>query len=146
MSGEKSKLARRAYEAFNRGGVDAILEFLDPAVEWHMWEDFARDGRVYRGHEGVREVLGIFNENLDGFRADPHEFIEVGDRVVVPVRLHGRQKGTGEEQGFELVAVWAIRDERAAYRLDLYEELSEALEAAEAAAPDPAPANGSGRP
>lgn len=138
MSAETTKLARRAYEAFNRGGVDAILEFLDPDVEWHMWESFARDGRVYRGHDGVREVLGIFNENLDGFRADPHDFIEVGDRVVVPVDLHGRQKGTGERQSYELVAVWAIRDDRTAYRLDLYEELSDALEAAESAASDPA--------
>ncbi len=138
MSGAKTKLASRAYEAFNRGGVEAILEFLDPGIEWHMWELFARDRRVYRGHDGVREVLAIFEENLDGFRADPHEFIEVGDRVVVPVNLHGRQRGTGEAQSYEVVAVWAIRDDRAAYRLDLYEELDEALEAAESAAADPA--------
>ena len=141
MSGGNADIARRAYEAFNRGGVDAILEFLDPEVEWRMWEKFARDDRVYRGHDGVREVLGIFEENLDGFRVDPSEFIEVGENVVVPVRMHGRQKGTGEEQSYELVQVWASRDDRSAYRLDVYEELSEAMEAASSAdpAPDPPP-------
>jgi ketosteroid isomerase-like protein len=130
MEGAKTDLVRRGYEAFNRGGAEAILEFLEPDVEWHMWAQFTRDGRVYHGYEGVREVLGIFEENLDQFRADPHEYIEVGDRVVVPVRLHGRRKGTDSEEAFELVAVWSLRDERIAYRLDLYERLDEALEAA----------------
>lgn len=131
MSGGYSanaEIARRAYDAFNRGGVEAVLEFLDPQIEWRMWERFARRSRVYHGHDGVRQVDAIFEENLDDFAADPHEFIEAGDSVVVPVRLHGRAKGTGEEQSFELVQVWTARDGRA-YRLDVYSELDEALEA-----------------
>lgn len=130
--GPRAQIAERAYGAYNRGGVEAILEFLDPDVEWRMWERFARNERVYRGHAGVREVLGVFEENLDDFRVEPHEFIEVGDRVVVPVRLHGRPKGTDSRQSFELVQVWATRDDRTAHRLDVYEELEEALEAARA--------------
>jgi ketosteroid isomerase-like protein len=139
-SGANARLAKRAYEAFNRGGAEAILEFLDPDVEWRMWERFARDRRTYRGHDGVREALAVFDENLDGFQADPHRFIEVGDRVVVPVSLRGRTKGTGEEQSHEVVAVWAVRDHRAAYRLDLYDDLEEAMEAARSAADRVSPA------
>jgi len=128
VQGGNAEIARRAYEAFNRGGVDAILEFLDPDIEWRMWERFTRRARVYHGHEGVRKVLAMFEENLDDFVADPHEFIEAGGSVVVPVRLYGHAKGTGEPQSFELVQVWANRDGKA-YRLDVYSELSEALEA-----------------
>jgi ketosteroid isomerase-like protein len=139
-SGANARLAKRAYEAFNRGGVEAILAFLDPDIEWRMWDGFARGRRVYRGHEGVREVLAVFDENLDGFRADPHRFIEIGESVVVPVNLHGREKGTGEEQSYEVVAVWAIRDHRTARRLELYASLEAAIDAAESAAGRGAPA------
>lgn len=129
MSGTRADIARRAYEAFNRGGVDAILEFLDPEIEWRMWERFARDDRVYHGHDGVREVLSIFEENLEDFRVDPRDFVEVGEHVLVPVRLRGRPKGTDSEQSFEIVQVWATRDGRHASRLDVYEDMDEAMEA-----------------
>lgn len=134
MSGAKADIARRAYEAFNRGGVEAILEFLDPDIEWRMWERFARDERVYHGHDGVREVIAIFEENLDGFRVDPHEFIEVGERVLVPVRMRGCPKGTDVEQSFELVQVWETRDGSHASRLEVYETVDEAMAAIDASA------------
>lgn len=126
VASENVEIARRAYAAFNAGGIDAIFEFLDPEIEWHMWERFARGSRVYRGHSGVQEALSVFEENFDDFAADPHEFIEVGDRVIVPVRLHGKAKGTGEEVGFELVQVWTGRDGRGV-RLDVYESKEDAL-------------------
>jgi ketosteroid isomerase-like protein len=129
VPGGIAEIARRAYEAFNRGGVDAILEFLDPNIEWHMWERFARSSRVYHGHDGVREVLSLFEEQLDGFRADPHEFVDRGEHVVVPVRLHGTVKGSGKEQSYEVVQVWATRDGRRACRLDVYGSREEAIAA-----------------
>ena len=132
-----AEIARRAYEAFNRGGVDAILEFLDPEIEWRMWEEFARGSRVYHGHGGVREVLALFEENLDGFRADPHEFIELPHCVVVPVRLHGTVRGTTEEQSYEVAQVWATRDGLRAYRLDVYANREEALAGASESAGSP---------
>src|SRR4051812_40507447 len=96
VSTESVEIARQGYHAFNRGGIEAILEFLDPEIEWHMWEEFSRTPRVYRGHDGVREVLALFFENYDDFRAEPLEFIDGGEDVVVPVRLGGRAKGSGE--------------------------------------------------
>jgi ketosteroid isomerase-like protein len=128
VSAETVDIARRAYEAFNGGGVEAILDFLDPEIEWRMFERFARDPRVYQGHAGVREVLGLFEENFDAFGAAPHEFIDADDRIVVPVRLYGSAKGTGEETSFELVHVWTARDGRAS-KLDVYSTREEALRA-----------------
>ena len=126
MSEENVESARRAYAAFNQGGVDAILEYLDPEIEWRMWERFSRDARVFNGHSGVREVLSVFEENFDEFGAKPHEFIVKGDCVVVPVELHGQAKGTGEPTSFELVHVWKMVDERAS-RLDVYDSIEAAL-------------------
>ncbi|MGH2955715.1 MAG: nuclear transport factor 2 family protein [Solirubrobacterales bacterium] len=128
MSEQNLEIARRAYAAYNAGGVEAILDFFDPEIEWRMWEEFAREPRVYQGHAGVREALSVFESEFDGFGAEPHEFIDAGDRIVVPVRLGGRAKGSGEETFFELVQVWTARGNRAV-RLDVYASREEALRA-----------------
>jgi ketosteroid isomerase-like protein len=129
MSEERAEVARRAYVAFNSGGVEAILEFLDPDIEWRMWEQFSREPRVFHGHDGVREVLSLFQENYDDFSAQPREFIPAEGSVVVPVSLRGRAKGTGEEASFELVHVWSGPTARPV-RLDVYASVEEALKAA----------------
>jgi ketosteroid isomerase-like protein len=126
MAIDNVEIVRRGYEAFEEGGVEAILQFLDPDIEWHMSAAFTRAPRVYRGHDGVREVFRFFDENIDDLRADPHEFIEAGDRVIVPVRLHGRAKGSGKPVAYELVQVWVGREGKA-IRLVTYPDREAAL-------------------
>ena len=131
------EIARRAYAAFSRSGVEGILGFLDPEIEWRMWEEFARGSRLFHGHGGVREVLTLFTENFDDFRAEADEFIDADDeRIVVSVHLSGRAKGSGEEQHFDLFHLWTIRD-GCAVRLDAYGTREEALEAARSASTGP---------
>ncbi len=113
MAIDNVEIARRGYGAFREGGVEAILPFLDPEIEWHMSAAFTGTARVYRGHDGVREVFRFFDERIDGLGADPHEFIEAGDHVIVPVRMHGRLRETGEPVAYELVQVWTGRGGRA---------------------------------
>lgn len=113
MATENVEIVRRGYRAFRRGGVEGILQFLDPAIEWHMSAAFTSTPRVYYGHDGVREVFRFFNEQIDELGADPHEYIEAGDRVIVPVRMHGRLRETGEPVAYELVQVWTGRDGKA---------------------------------
>lgn len=108
------EIVRRGYRAFEDGGVDAILEFMDPEIEWHMSAAFTSTPRVFWGHEGVREVFSFFAERIEGLGADPHEFIDAGDdRVIVPVRMHGRLRETGDPVAFELVQVWTGRGGKA---------------------------------
>jgi ketosteroid isomerase-like protein len=113
MAIDNAQIVRRGYEAFREGGVEAILPFLDPDIEWHMSAAFTRTPRVYHGHEGVREVFRFFDERIDELGADPHEFIDAGDRVIVPVRMHGRFRETGEPVAYELVQVWTGRNGKA---------------------------------
>ncbi len=113
MAIDNIEIVRRGYRAFETGGVEAILEFLDPAIEWHMSAAFTHTPRVFRGHDGVRQVFRFFDEQIERLGADPHEFIEAGDRVIVPVRLHGRLRASGEPVAYELVQVWLGRDGKA---------------------------------
>jgi ketosteroid isomerase-like protein len=113
MAIDNVEIVRRGYQAFREGGVEAILPLLDPDIEWHMSAAFTRAPRVYRGHDGVREVFRFFSEQIEGLGADPHEFIDAGDRVIVPLRMHGRLRATSEPVAYELVQVWTGRNGKA---------------------------------
>ena len=52
MSRESVDLAGQAYAAFNTGGMAAILDFLDPNIEWSEGMDVP-EPHVYRDHDGV---------------------------------------------------------------------------------------------
>jgi ketosteroid isomerase-like protein len=138
LPSENVEIAQRAYAAFNHAGVEGILGYLDPEIEWRMWEEFARGSRLFEGHQGVREVLGIFAENFDEFGVEPSDFVEEGDRVIVSVCLSGTVKGSGEVRAFDLVHSWRLRGGRAVC-LDVYGTREEALGAARS------PSTGPGR-
>src|SRR5438046_1404800 len=55
---------KRGLEAGNRGDVKTLLEELDPEVEWHSALHALLGGEqtVFRGHDGVREMLRDLNE------------------------------------------------------------------------------------
>jgi hypothetical protein len=60
MSQENVEAFKRTIEAANRQDVEALLEEVDPEVEWpHPAFHVALGGEatVYRGHEGVRKVF-----------------------------------------------------------------------------------------
>jgi uncharacterized protein len=129
MDNDKVETARKGYEAFRRKGVEGILEYLDPEIEWKAWSRFAREPSVTKGHEGVRRLFTLYGENFEDLRAEPHEFIEASeDRIVVPFRLVGLEKGTGREVEWELVHVWTAPDGLAT-RLEVYDSKPDALRA-----------------
>jgi ketosteroid isomerase-like protein len=60
---------------------------------------------------------------------EPLEFIEVGDRLVVPYRFGGRARHTGIEVEFSFVHVLHLPDGKVV-RCDVFKTKGEALEAA----------------
>jgi ketosteroid isomerase-like protein len=132
MEIDNVEIVRRGYRAFDEGGVEGILEFLDPEIEWHMSAVFTQTPRVFWGHDGVREVFRFFEEQIEDLGADPHEFIDAGDRVIVPVRMHGRLRDGGKPVAYELVQVWLGRGGKA-IRLVTYPDREAAIADATAA-------------
>jgi len=99
MSQENVEAFKRAVEAYNRRDIDALLEEMDPEVEWHGGTEtlFEGEARVYRGHAGLRQWVRDIDEAL----ADTHlEFFEIGDlgdRLVASGRFRARGKASGAE-------------------------------------------------
>ena len=105
---------RRAYEAFARGDLEAVVADMDPAIEWHQAQGLPHGG-LYRGVEEVRaSVFGPLEaEWWDEFSSDADEFLLAGEEVVVLGRYRGRAKRTGRRLDVPFVHVWSFRDGRA---------------------------------
>jgi hypothetical protein len=67
VSEENADLLKRAVDAHNRRDVEALLEELDPEIEWHTALPglLAAEATVYRAHEGIGEMFRDLFEVLD---------------------------------------------------------------------------------
>jgi ketosteroid isomerase-like protein len=99
MSQENVEVVRRSFEAFNARDVDAVVSLSAEDCEWLPLRA-QLEGIVYRGHEGVRQFVRDMDEDWEGFRIDPLEFHERGERVAVI----GRVNALGQS-GVEIDAV-----------------------------------------
>jgi ketosteroid isomerase-like protein len=139
MSQENVEMVRKLWELFkgvdcttidwDHGAIREMTErFWSPEVELR-WSRRAPDARAYRGREGVIQAFREWLESFSEYYAEPLDFIEVGDRVLVPNRQWGIGSTSGIPVQDEFIWVYEIRDNQMA-RLDEYDTLEEALEAA----------------
>jgi ketosteroid isomerase-like protein len=133
VSQENVELARRGYaglNAFYKGGdfLPAIRETCDPEVVLKPSGLFPEAGEM-RGHEGMLLFAERQAEAFEEMWIEPQEFIDAGDRVVVPLRFGGRARHTGIEAEFSVVHVWTVRNAKA-IRIDMYRSKAEALDVA----------------
>ena len=131
MAQENVETFKRSDEAFKRGAIDAWLEeFFDPEIEWHSALPglLTQGGTVYRGHEGVREMLQSWQRCLDEMTAEYSEIHDVGDRVVGIGHIHTRGKASGAETEVPFALVGDYRNGKT-IRVRTYLDPKEALEA-----------------
>jgi ketosteroid isomerase-like protein len=105
MSAENVEIMRTAYEAIarrDRETLDAILrERLAPDFEFEA----ALTGATYRGLDGFWELLDDIEDTV-GYRPEVQEAIDLGDHVLVVLRMSGRGSRSGvsvAQQGAVLV-------------------------------------------
>src|SRR3954463_7416214 len=84
------ELVRRLWSAFERGGIEAVLEITDPDVEW---EPYGGGGVVYRGHDGLRAYMQGRRDRREEADARLYSAFAKGDAVVArgEIRIRGPQ-------------------------------------------------------
>jgi ketosteroid isomerase-like protein len=128
--GTNVALVRSAYDAFNRQGQEAILAYLDPAIEWDESELPARQPGIYQGHEGVRRLLRENATLWDDISVAVDEVLQCRDGSVVAfIRVTGRGRNTGVDVELATAQVWVIEGGKAV-RVRLYLDRQEAIDAA----------------
>jgi ketosteroid isomerase-like protein len=122
---------KRGLEAGNRGDVDGLLDELHPEIEWHSALHALMGGEetVFRGHDGVRRMIGDLYDTFAEVRIEMSEFRDLGDRLVVAGHTRTRGKASGVETVTPLAFVTEIRDGKT-ISIRAYLDRGEALEAA----------------
>ena len=93
MSQQDVQIVRSGYEAFNRQDIPAVLALYDEAIEWTEGGGGRAPAGTFRGPQAVADkVFGLVPANFDEFRADPEQFIDAGEHVVVIGRFRGKAK------------------------------------------------------
>jgi ketosteroid isomerase-like protein len=106
---------------------DLIAQTCDPAIEWI--EDPERaDGRVYRGHEGVRESWERWLEQWDEYGFEAERFVDCGDDVLVVAREHARGATSGATVSSRVYQIVTVRKGKVLRYREFYDERA-ALEA-----------------
>jgi ketosteroid isomerase-like protein len=131
MSQDNVDTVKRGFEAITLLDFEAILEFIDPAIEFRPRFQLMLGGKAatYRGEAGVREAFRDLYSALDWIRPEVAEIRDLGDRIVAfgQLRIRGKESGIEAESS----AGWVVdlKDGRA-IRVSEYLDPAEALEAA----------------
>ncbi len=124
MSKENVEIVRAAAEAYNRGDLDAMLEQYDPAVEFVTLLLGS-----YRGREAIRAIFEENRSNLAGYRLDPVELIDAGDKVIAVARLGGAGR-VSQIALDDLIAFLVTIKDGLIVRQESFRNKAEALQAA----------------
>ena len=126
MSQENVELVRAAIDEYNRGDLDAALKVMHPDFELDWSRAMGTNQGVYRADQ-VRRFFDDFAETFESIRIEPHEFVEVGEHVVVPQTGYIRGRD-GIEATARITLLWTIHN-GSVMRICLYQDKQEALEA-----------------
>ena len=130
MSQENIEIARTAFDALNRGGLDEALVYVDPEIEFEPPNEALERPRSFKGHEALRERWKLLLEPFEDVRLEPIEFIDVDDHTVIVVfRVRVRGRASKVPVQAEPAYVLAIRGGKI-LRMLAFLQKDQALEAA----------------
>jgi hypothetical protein len=143
---ESIEALRGVYEAFNRRDMEGLLDGFDPGIEIQETEDLGYAALLLRvlgprfvvlsgGYHGHEEVRGLFQTVWDiseSFVAEPQEFVEVDDQIMVTLHLQAEAKASGVGGEGQTAHLWTMKGRKAS-RLQVFANKADALQAADSA-------------
>ena len=106
---QPADLIRKAYEAYSRGDVAAMLRSVDPDLEWTFLDPSLEDPepQVCHGRHELKKALQRQAEQ--GLQAELEEVSAHGDRVMVVVRIPGVDALRARKADDRNYAVFTVR-------------------------------------
>lgn len=109
MSEHDVESLRRIYNAFSRWDLEELVSDLAHDIEWRL-PDTLPWGGTRHGHDGVLAFVSVSNDHVEGRWADPDDFLDAGDRLIVQGRMRGRAKASGRGYEVDFVHIWTMTD------------------------------------
>jgi ketosteroid isomerase-like protein len=127
MPAEDIQRLQRGYEAFNEGGVEAVLDWLAPEIEVSDRQSVP-DRMTHHGLGGIKDLFDSTMEAFGEFRLEPEEFVEVGDgRILVVLRQYARGRASGINVEGHIAHLWTM-EHGTPVQLKIYRDKETALE------------------
>lgn len=114
MSRENVEILRAAFEAWNRGDLDALLDLWGEEAGFYLLRA-QLEGRPYRGHEGLRRFVAELAEEWTDVRFEIDELRDTGEHVVGSGRFRARGRTSGLDLDVPLGVIGTVRSERIVY-------------------------------
>jgi ketosteroid isomerase-like protein len=109
---ENIELVKRSFEALGSRDLDALLGLYDPDVQFLPLTGTRVGTGGYRGHDGVRAYFEEARELWDVLEPRGHEYVDLGDRVLVAGSCRFRGRSSGAESEPACAWVVGVRDGR----------------------------------
>jgi ketosteroid isomerase-like protein len=129
MSQENVEIVERAIDGHNRLALDAYDELFTPDFEMFPAMIGMFDRESFRGRDDLERYFEIVNETWEESRVVGEAFRDLGDRVLVTIRLEGRGRGSGVPVTGKQTVICDLRDGKIR-RMRAYLDHGEALRAA----------------
>lgn len=109
-------------------------------ITWRAIEGAPDDVGLIQGTERLRRYYLEWFELFEDIQSEPSGFIDIGDRVVVHIRVSARARSTGMPLALDYSVVYTLDDDGRILAGREYATAAEAIDAARAAAAQHAPA------
>ncbi|MCC5870069.1 MAG: nuclear transport factor 2 family protein [Gammaproteobacteria bacterium] len=103
-------LAQAGYAAFAVGDMDTVIGMMAPDLVWHEAESLPYGG-TYHGPDAVMEnIFMALAGDWDDYEAEPRQFIDGGEHVVVTGEYRGVHRRHGGRLQSPFVHIWRFVD------------------------------------
>jgi ketosteroid isomerase-like protein len=106
----------------------AFRDSFDDRFEVHVPSRYPEGAEVFQGRDGLVRWSEGMRSVWSEWRAEPEQFLDAGNRVVVFVHVHATGATGGTPLDLRTAHVWTIRDGRA-QSFEAFLDRTEALEA-----------------
>ena len=123
-------LQSEAFDAYERGDVEWILEHADPEVEIAQPPELP-GARTYHGRDGMLEALLDWPREWENFRLEPRRVFAIDDESLIVIAIHrGRARQIDIDVEAEIVWLFRWRDRRLVW-WPMFMTVEAAIEAAQ---------------
>lgn len=108
---ENVRLVQEIYDAFSRGDIATVLNFIDREAELEFEGPNAIPwAGSWHGRDGWTKFFQTLGDNADEITVEMKPFAAQGDHVVSAGRYRARVRRTGRRIDSPLVHLWTIRN------------------------------------
>ena len=128
MTGQNVELIKRNFEAFDRGDLDFLNARIAPDFE--VGDRVVPEGApAARGPEALARTIAELRDAFGDISFRPLEFLDLGERVLVRVRIEGTAGNGGLAIQEDIAHLYTVKD-GLLVRLDIYRSWPEGRQAA----------------